>query len=165
MSAADQIAFRPIPPRSPGAPSVGRRSQPTDLVSRTAVHSLVVGFYRELALDDLLGPVFIEVAEVDWATHIPLLIDYWCRILLGQEGYQGAILAAHRDVHMRQALTAAHFDRWYRLWVQTIDAQWSGPLATKAKRHAAKIGATLAKRVTDLAWMPPAVGDQIVASL
>ena len=130
-----------------------------DLSTRGAVHDLVVSFYRELVMDDLLAPVFEEVAEVDWATHIPLLIDYWCRILLGHEGYQGPLLAAHRHVHDRQALAAEHFDRWYGLWAVTIDARWSGPGAEKAKRHAAKVGATLARRLPAIEWGPPAEGD------
>jgi hemoglobin len=126
-----------------------------DLSSRASIHNLVVGFYRELVFDDLLAPVFEEVAEVDWASHIPLLIDYWCRILLGDEGYQGAILAAHRHVHERQAFTTEHFDRWYYLWVMSIDSGWYGPGAEKAKRHAAKIGATLARRLVGVGWAPP----------
>lgn len=129
----------------------------TDLSSRSAVHDLVVSFYRELVFDELLAPVFEEVAEVDWALHIPLLIDYWVRILLGQEGYQGAILAAHQHVHDRQAFTAEHFDRWYSLWVMTIDARWSGAGAEKAKRHAAKIAATLARRLLAGDWAPPMI--------
>ncbi len=52
-----------------------------DLNSRGQVHDLVVGFYRELVMDDLLATIFEEVAEVDWAEHIPRLIDYWCRVL------------------------------------------------------------------------------------
>jgi hemoglobin len=67
-----------------------------DIETRSDVHDLVVAFYREIVFDDLLAPVFGEVAEVDWAMHIPKLIDYWCRVLLGQAGYSGAILAAHR---------------------------------------------------------------------
>ena len=57
-----------------------------DLDSRAAIHDLVVGFYREIVFDELLEPVFGEVAEVDWTLHIPKLIDYWCRVLLRQPG-------------------------------------------------------------------------------
>ena len=67
--------------------------------SRTEIHDLVVGFYREIVFDELLEPVFGEVAEVDWAIHIPKLIDYWCRVLLRQPGYEGSILEAHQHVH------------------------------------------------------------------
>ncbi|HVX23413.1 MAG TPA: group III truncated hemoglobin [Acidimicrobiales bacterium] len=128
-----------------------------DLRSRAAIHDLVVAFYREIVMDDLLAPVFEEVAEVDWAVHIPLLIDYWCRVLLGHEGYQGAILAAHRHLHDRQPLSVDHFERWYTLWVLAVDARWAGPGAEKAKGHAAKIAATLARRLLGVSFAPPAI--------
>ena len=70
--------------------------QTHDLESRADIHDLVVGFYREIVFDELLEPVFGEVAEVDWALHIPKLIDYWCRVLLRQPSYGGSILEAHQ---------------------------------------------------------------------
>jgi hemoglobin len=126
-----------------------------DLTTRRAVHDLVVNFYREVALDDVLAPVFNEVAEVDWGRHIPLLIDYWCRILLGDESYQGTLLGAHQHLHDQEPLRAAHFDRWYTLWVRAIDDCWCGPHADKAKSHAAKIAGTLARRVPAIVWTQP----------
>jgi hemoglobin len=129
-----------------------------DLSSRGRIHDVVVDFYREVVFDDVLAPVFEEVAEVDWARHIPLLIDYWCRVLLGHDGYQGALLAAHRHVHEQEALRAEHFDRWYTLWVGAVDARSSGPTADTAKRHAAKIATTLANRLSSLEWTPPDIG-------
>ena len=54
-----------------------------DLGGRGDIHDLVVRFYREVVFDDLLAPMFGEVAEVDWAEHIPKLIDFWARVLLG----------------------------------------------------------------------------------
>lgn len=118
-----------------------------DLDRRSAIHDLVVDFYREVVFDDILDPVFSEVAEVDWSAHIPKLIDYWCRVLLGEHGYEGNLLRAHQHVHSLQPLAPEHFERWYALWVQTIDARWAGPGAELAKRHAARIGATLARRI------------------
>ena len=126
-----------------------------DLASRTDIHDLVVGFYREIVFDDLLEPVFGEVAEVDWAIHIPKLIDYWCRVLLRQPGYEGSILEAHHHVHDLKPLNLEHFDRWYALWVESIDARWAGPLSELAKEHAARMGGTLARRLLDVTWTPP----------
>lgn len=130
-----------------------------DLSSRAAIHDLVVAFYREVVFDELLEPVFGEVAEVDWAEHIPKLIDYWCRVLLGQPGYGGRILNAHRHVHDIDPLRVEHFDRWYALWVASIDARWHGPLAEQAKAHAAHIGGVLAHRIMDVDWDPEAGAD------
>ena len=126
-----------------------------DLDRRAEIHDLVVGFYREIVFDDLLAPVFGEVAEVDWSTHIPKLIDYWCRVLLGEPDYAGFILASHRHVHDIEAFRIEHFDRWYTLWVQSVDAGWAGPIAERAKRHAAKVGASLARRLLEVDWQPP----------
>ena len=125
-----------------------------DLATRSDVHELVVTFYREVVFDPLLEPVFGEVAEVDWAEHIPLLIDFWCRVLHGDRAYQGAVLAAHRRVHALDPLTVEHLDRWYALWVSTVDDGWSGPLADRAKAHAARIGAGLAHQLMDTTWHP-----------
>lgn len=126
----------------------------TDIAGRADVHDLVVAFYRDVVFDDLLEPVFGEVAEVDWALHIPKLIDYWCRVLFGEVGYRGALLAAHRHVHDLEPLRIEHFDRWYELWVASIDSRWHGPTAEQAKTHAAQIGTVLARRLLDADWQP-----------
>ena len=126
----------------------------SDLDSRTAIHDLVVDFYREVALDDLLGPIFGEVAEVDWPTHIPKLIDFWCRVLLGEPGYDGFVLGSHQAVHELEPLRPEHFDRWYELFADAVDAGWSGPGATAAKEHAVRIATTLARRILGIEWSP-----------
>jgi hemoglobin len=125
-----------------------------DLDNRTAIHDVVVHFYREVVFDDLLAPIFGEVAEVDWAFHIPKLIDYWCRVLLGESGYHGELLAAHRHIHHISPLRYEHFDRWYALWETAVDAHGRGAFADRAKRHAARIGATLARQILDAPWCP-----------
>lgn len=137
-------------------------AQLADVDSRAQVHDLVVAFYREIVFDDLLAPVFEEVAEVDWSHHIPKLIDYWCRVLLGEPGYDGFVLGAHQAVHDVEAFRPEHFDRWYGLWVETVDAGWRGPVAARAKAHAARIAAVLARRL-GVDWVSPARSDELVA--
>ncbi len=130
-----------------------------DLDTRAQIHDLVVRFYREIAFDDLLAPVFEEVAEVDWAVHIPRLINYWCRVLLGEPGYDGYILAAHQHVHDIEPFELALFDRWYSRFVETVDAAWVGPLADAAKVHAARMATVLARHLLDAHWEPPVPVD------
>jgi hemoglobin len=127
----------------------------TDLVSRSEIHDLVVRFYREIVFDDMLAPVFDEVAEVDWSTHIPKLIDYWCRVLLGEPGYDGWLLHAHQEVHALEAFRPEFFDRWYLLFVDTVDAGWRGAIAERAKSHAARMATVLARRILGIDWQPP----------
>lgn len=125
-----------------------------DLDTRSRIHDLVVDFYRVVAMDDVLGPVFNEVAEVDWAEHIPKLIDYWCRVLLREPGYDGYILRAHQRVAADEPFRAEMFDRWFQLFVEAVDREWCGPVADRAKKHAAQIAGMLSRRVAGEDWAP-----------
>lgn len=126
-----------------------------DLDRRAHIHDAVVIFYREVVFDDLLGPVFDEVAQTDWATHIPKLIDFWCRMVLGEPGYDGFVLGAHQRVDALEPLRQEHFDRWYSLWVDTIDGRWEGPGADLAKDRARRIMHALARNLAGTDWSPP----------
>ena len=88
----------PTTHRTPGAAPARH-----DIEGRTDVHDLVVGFYREVVFDPVLHPVFDEVAQTDWSTHIPRLVDYWCQVLLHEAPYDGALMAAHLEVHRRES--------------------------------------------------------------
>ena len=130
-----------------------------DLDRRARIHDAVVGFYREVVFDDVLGPIFEEVAEVDWAIHIPVLVDYWCRVLLGEPAVGGPILAPHARIHRLEPLTPDMFDRWFLLWSTTVDWSWSGPFAERAKSHAARMAATMSRKVPGVEWSPPVAAE------
>lgn len=130
----------------------------SDLRTRADIHDLVVTFYREVVFDDLLAPVFTEVAEVDWSVHLPRLVDYWCRVLLGQPGYSGVLLASHEHVHAIEPLRPEHFDRWLALWTTSIDQRWAGPIADQAMAHAVRIASVIAGRLGVCPWVGPVAG-------
>ena len=60
-----------------------------DLDSVEEISDMVHRFYRDVNADDLLGPVFNDIAHVDWTTHLPKLTAFWARALLGIDGYRG----------------------------------------------------------------------------
>jgi hemoglobin len=140
-------------------PPVGATAEPVaqlDLSTPTQVNYLVTSFYREVVFDDLLEPIFGEVAEVDWAEHIPRLIDYWCWILFASHPHPGAVARTHKELHALRAIEPAHCDRWFELWSRCIDEGWAGPYADRAKDHAATLMAGLAKRIFGFPWQPAA---------
>lgn len=93
---------------------------------------MVQRFYADVAQDDLLGPVFDDVARVDWSEHLPKLTAFWCRALLGRPGYSGNPFRAHSLVHAQRPFTDAHFERWLSLFRDTVELGWVGPLASRA---------------------------------
>ncbi len=118
-----------------------------DLDRPEEIGELVRRFYGDIAQDDLLGPVFEDVAGVDWAEHIPKLTAFWCRALLGQVGYAGNPYRAHALVHARQPFTAAHFERWLSLFADTISS-WSGPNTDRALELVADVARVHSRQLT-----------------
>jgi hemoglobin len=103
-----------------------------DLDSPAEIAEMVRRFYQDVAQDDLLGPLFNDVAQVDWTEHLPKLTAFWSRALLGIEGYQGNPFRSHAQVHARSPFTVAHFERWLQLFHETVELGWIGPNATRA---------------------------------
>jgi len=102
---------------------------------------MVRRFYQDVAQDELLGPVFNDVAAVDWAEHLPKLTAFWCRALLGLEGYVGNPFRAHADINDRSPFTMAHFDRWLEIFDETLTLGWVGPNVERALALARNVAA------------------------
>jgi hemoglobin len=114
-----------------------QRPTPTrDLDSPEEIAEMVRRFYADVAMDDLLGPMFNDVAQVDWSEHLPKLTAFWCRALLDLPGYVGNPFRAHAQVHDQRAFTSAQFRRWLSLFNETLELGWVGPNAERAHQLA-----------------------------
>lgn len=122
------------------------RSARVDLDSEAEIAEMVRRFYQAVAQDDLLGPVFNDVAQVDWATHLPKLTAFWCRALIGQAGYVGNPYRAHQQVSDRSPFTAAHFERWLELFADTLSG-WEGPNVDRALDVAQRVADVHSRRL------------------
>ncbi len=122
------------PQLEPNSPSIGF----PDILSRSDLELLVTNFYRDAAVDEILGPIF-AFANVDWPGHIATLTDFWAWQLFGIRGYEGDPLAAHQHVHDARPFTSAHFTRWLELFEENVHLLFSGPTATNAIERARKM--------------------------
>ena len=113
-----------------------------DIRCRTDVERFVRDFYRQAAMDDLLGPVFFA-AQINWNDHIARLTDFWMWQLFGERGYEGNPLRAHEPAHARTPFTAAHYARWVDLFVETIDERFAGSVADLAAARGRKMAGAL----------------------
>ena len=115
-----------------------------DLDSREHIEAFVDRFYASLLQDERLAPIFLEVAAVDLAIHLPHIKDYWCKLLLGEQGYRRHTMNIHRQLHGKQALVAADFQRWLELFNATLDTGFAGERTERARQVAASIAANMA---------------------
>jgi hemoglobin len=115
----------------------------TDITSRSDIERLVDTFYEGVRTDDLLAPIFNEVARVEWGTHLPRMYAFWESVLFGVAGFKGNPLAAHIQLGQQTPLTAREFERWLAHFHRTVDGLFTGPMAARAKRSAEHIAATM----------------------
>lgn len=117
----------------------------------TDIERLVRRFCQAAIPDPELGPIF-HAFGVDWSVHIPKLVAYWSRELLGEPGYTGRPVGAHSPVLDCRPFGDAEIGRWVELWDETVDELFTGEVAELAKRRAALAGeaiAHLARRHAD----------------
>jgi hemoglobin len=114
-----------------------------DMDSRQNIEFFVDRFYERLLADQQLAPIFVDVAQIDLAVHLPHIKDYWCKLLLGEQGYQRHTMNIHRQLHGKRPLTAADFQRWLAFFTSTVDEHFAGERAERAKKVAATIAANM----------------------
>lgn len=114
-----------------------------DLDSRENIEIFVDCFYQSLLSDEQLAPLFFDVAEIELEVHLPHIKDYWCKLLLGEKGYARHTMNIHRKLHSKRALRPQDFERWLAFFVATVDAEFAGERAQRAKQVAASIAANM----------------------
>jgi len=123
----------------------------SDIGDRAAIAELLTDFYGRAFRDELLGPVFVDVARMNLADHLPVMCDFWETVLFRSGGYRRNAFHPHRQLHARANLTPAHFARWLQLWCATVDDRHAGPKADLAKLQATRIAASMCRRITGAA--------------
>ncbi|MCE7483368.1 group III truncated hemoglobin [Microbacterium profundi] len=122
-------------------------TQLTDLRDRDDVFRLVSEFYRHAFDDDLLGPIFTDIAHMDLEHHLPIICDFWETVLFRAGLYQRNALAIHVSLNARAPLGAEHFDRWLALWSSTVNDYFAGEKAELAKVQAGRIAGSIHRRL------------------
>ena len=125
-------------------------SEMTDIASRADIERLVNRFYERVRGDELLGPIFDDVAHTDWVRHLPKMYDFWEGVLFGVAGFRGNPLAVHRGLASRVALGDREFGRWLDLFHTSVDTLFSGPCAEDAKARALRIATVMRHHISSL---------------
>lgn len=129
-----------------------------DLDTVDEIAEMVRRFYQDVAQDDLLGPMFIDVAQVDWNEHLPKLTEFWSRVLLGIHGYSGNPLKAHFEIHEQERFTHAHFERWINLFYDAVQGGWQGPVVDRALNLARNVARVHSTQLTGEPYIAPLPG-------
>lgn len=106
----------------------------SDLSTPADIRLLIDTFYEKVKADEVIGFIFNEIAQVNWAHHLPVMYAFWEFLLLGTpDAYRGNPIQKHLDLHQKFPLKIEHFDRWVSLFQGSVDELFEGPTAESAK--------------------------------
>lgn len=123
-----------------------------DIETYEDVELLVHSFYRQVQTDSVLSFAFNDVAQLDWETHLPRMVEFWETIIFRKKGYKGNpahthMLLASRMAETPHPLTPDHFTYWVELFCETADELFIGENVDFAKQSAVQMGRGLSMNI------------------
>lgn len=87
-----------------------------DAVTETSIRELVYRFYARVREDEVLSPVFEKTLAGKWDAHMPRMVAFWTKILLGTGDFQGNVFGKHMVL---DGIDKEHFVHWLALFRTT----------------------------------------------
>ncbi len=123
---------------------------PPDLIDREGIILLVDRFYERIREDDLLGPIFSEIAQVDWETHLPKMYDFWDTVLFRSGTFRGNPLDAHAKLVAKTEMSRVKFDHWLEIFRQTVAELFEGENAEHIVRCAEDMANVIYSKINNV---------------
>ena len=118
-----------------------------ELSDKKDIELLVNSFYEKVKQDETIGYIFNDVAKVDWTVHLPIMYNFWEMMIFGTGPYKGDPMTKHIELNKKTPLESIHFDRWKKLFIETVDDLFQGEKAEDAKGRASHIATLMQFKV------------------
>ncbi|MGA9212299.1 group III truncated hemoglobin [Kaistella sp.] len=118
-----------------------------NLETRKDIEDLVNRFYDKVQKDETIGFFFNDVAKVDWSHHLPKMYSFWETLLFGQISYKGNPMAIHFPINAEVPMEKFHFEHWIKLWIETVEENFTGEMAELAIYKAKNIANLMAHKM------------------
>jgi len=114
-----------------------------DIEDRKDIEQMVNAFYEKVKVDPVIGHFFTETIKVNWERHLPVMYNFWDNALFFSGTYIGKPLQVHKYLSSKSALGKEHFERWNKLFTETVDELFEGEKASLAKSRAISISTVM----------------------
>jgi len=115
-----------------------------DIETRADIEHLLTEFYKIVIYDSEIGHHF---DDLNLESHLPIIADFWEKVLFGSPVYFNNPLAVHQKLHEKFPLKFEHFVRWVEIFARTVDELFEGEMAEAAKLRAKMVGHSLNERL------------------
>ncbi|MGV6845162.1 MAG: group III truncated hemoglobin [Lutibacter sp.] len=124
--------------------------QKRELQNRSDLYSLVSLFYKKLLNDSELNIFFNHLNDNKLLEkHLQILVNFWDHSLFYSGTYQKNALRPHLLLNKTKPFKIAHFNKWLKLFNESVDELFIGEQAFSIKSKALSI-ATIMKVKMDL---------------
>lgn len=110
-----------------------------DISNRKDIELLINSFYQKAQTNEYLGPIFNNIAKVNWDDHLPTMYAFWASILLDERSYNGNPMPKHIALSKVTDMTSVQFTEWLTIFKATVDDLFEGTKADEAKFRAENI--------------------------
>lgn len=114
-----------------------------DIETREDIEQFIKAFYEKVKSDATIGIIFTQIVQMDWEHHIPVIVNFWESILHNNPVYSRNAMAVHYDLNKKFPLRQQHFDAWLKLFNETLNEMFAGPVVELAKKRAAGIASLM----------------------
>ncbi|ANH82015.1 globin [Niabella ginsenosidivorans] len=114
-----------------------------DITTIEDIRLLVDTFYGKVRADVLIGPIFNRVITDRWPEHLEKMYRFWQTVLLGKHTYFGSPFPPHARLPVEQK----HFDRWLKLWQETLNELYTGPVVEEALWRSGKMAVMFLSKI------------------
>jgi len=109
-------------------------------ITESSIRQLVDTFYARVRQDAALSPVFEGRLAGQWETHMPRMVAFWNKVLLGSGDFQGNVFGKHMTIG---GIEPEHFRRWLDLFRLTAIEVFGEDDASVPIQTAERIAASL----------------------
>ena len=111
-----------------------------DRITEDSLRFLLRAFYEKIRHDPQLAPVFAATIGGRWDAHIARMCSFWGSAMGSSTRYKGDMLAAHKRINR---LSPALFERWLKLFDETVREHFVGEPAEALRDRARKTARNL----------------------
>lgn len=115
-----------------------------DITTLKNIQQMVDSFYGKVREDDMLADIFNNIIQDRWPQHLEKMYRFWQTVLLEEHSYYGSPFLPH----VKLPVEANHFERWLKLFNETVDTLFEGEKAIRAKWQGERMAELFLSKIT-----------------
>jgi hemoglobin len=116
-----------------------------DILNKKDIEKLVNLFYDKVKKDNTIGHFFS--GNFNMEKHLEIMYKFWENIVFFTGSYEGNPMDKHLELHAKTPLSKKDFQKWKKLFNESVDELYFGEKADLIKLKASNIAAVMQTQI------------------